>query len=174
MLIYSCLSIFLSMVWCHPWSEGGRLCVVWRPWLCSTCSADRTPSYRSVRQLCQLHTRKHFTWNIKQKTMHTWNKYEETRKIYHVHLDLLGVKFSTWSGGRGRGDDWRRYLATGKMQQCNADDFGLSQPAVSRVSQTLEALTSPHLIRRFIKFQPIPGIFKDRRRDSMPLQASLV
>ena len=124
--------------------------------------------------LRQLHTRKHFTWNIKQKTMHTWNKYEETRKIYHVHLDLLGVKFSTWSGGRGRGDDWRRYLATGKMQQCNADDFGLSQPAVSRVSQTLEALTSPHLIRRFIKFQPIPGIFKDRRRDSMPLQASLV
>ena len=37
-----------------------------------------------------------------------------------------------------------RYLATGKMEQCNADDFGLSQPTISRIiSDTLDALVHP-------------------------------
>ncbi|KAK3886785.1 hypothetical protein Pcinc_009105 [Petrolisthes cinctipes] len=46
-----------------------------------------------------------------------------------------------------------RYLATGKMQQCNSDDLGPSQPSVSNsITQTLHALTAPHLIKQFIKF----------------------
>ncbi|XP_041364333.1 putative nuclease HARBI1 [Gigantopelta aegis] len=46
-----------------------------------------------------------------------------------------------------------RYLATGKMQLCNGDDFGLSQPSISKViTETLNALTTPVIIRRFITF----------------------
>ena len=45
------------------------------------------------------------------------------------------------------------YLATGKMQLCNADDLGISQPSVSRViNQTLNALCRPHIIQQFIWF----------------------
>ncbi|XP_045111044.1 putative nuclease HARBI1 [Portunus trituberculatus] len=56
-----------------------------------------------------------------------------------------------------------QYLATGKMQQCNADDFGLSQPTISRViSDTLDALVHPDIILRFIHFpvnlQEVEGI----------------
>ncbi|KAK4307202.1 hypothetical protein Pmani_021018 [Petrolisthes manimaculis] len=50
-----------------------------------------------------------------------------------------------------------RYFATGKMQLCNADDFGLSQPTISRaISQTVDALTAPHIITRFIDFPTNP------------------
>lgn len=50
-----------------------------------------------------------------------------------------------------------RYFATGKMQLCNADDFGLSQPTISRaISQTVDALTAPHIIRRHIDFPTNP------------------
>ena len=46
-----------------------------------------------------------------------------------------------------------RYLATGKMQLCNADDLGLTQATVSRViSETLDALSSNDVLRQFIKF----------------------
>ena len=46
-----------------------------------------------------------------------------------------------------------RYLATGKMQLCNGDDFGLSQPSISRViSQTLDALSSSDILRQFVSF----------------------
>ena len=46
-----------------------------------------------------------------------------------------------------------RYLATGKMQLCSADDFGTNQSTISRViTQTLEALTEPEVYTRFVKF----------------------
>lgn len=46
-----------------------------------------------------------------------------------------------------------RYLATGKMQLCNADDLGVSQQTVSRViSETLDALCDYDVLTRFIKF----------------------
>ena len=41
-----------------------------------------------------------------------------------------------------------RYLATGKMQLCNADDLKISQPSVSRaINQTINALSRPQFIR---------------------------
>ena len=46
-----------------------------------------------------------------------------------------------------------RYLATGKMQLCNADDLGISQPSVScAINQTINALSRPHIIQQFIRF----------------------
>ena len=39
-----------------------------------------------------------------------------------------------------------RYLATGKMQLCNADDLGISQQSVSRaINQTINVLCRPHI-----------------------------
>ena len=46
-----------------------------------------------------------------------------------------------------------RYLATGRMQLCSADDFGVSQSTVSRViTETVEALSAPNIVSQFIKF----------------------
>ena len=46
-----------------------------------------------------------------------------------------------------------RYLATGKMQQCNSDDLGPSQPSVSNmITQTLQALVTPEIVQRFVNF----------------------
>ena len=47
-----------------------------------------------------------------------------------------------------------RYLATGKMQLCNADDLKISQPSVSRAkNQTItNALSRPHINQQFIRF----------------------
>ncbi|XP_045104728.1 putative nuclease HARBI1 [Portunus trituberculatus] len=46
-----------------------------------------------------------------------------------------------------------RYLATGKMQLCSGDDFGVSQPTISRVIwQTITALTAPRVFHQFVKF----------------------
>lgn len=46
-----------------------------------------------------------------------------------------------------------RYLATGKMQQCNSDDLGPSQPSVSNaITQTSYVLTAPEIIKTFVKF----------------------
>ncbi|XP_056016141.1 putative nuclease HARBI1 [Ostrea edulis] len=46
-----------------------------------------------------------------------------------------------------------RFLATGKMQLCNGDDMGVSQPTVSRaITVTLASLTSPLMISRFVQF----------------------
>ncbi|KAK0151909.1 Gem-associated protein 2 [Merluccius polli] len=40
-----------------------------------------------------------------------------------------------------------RYLATGKMQLCNADDLGISQPSVSRaINQTINTLCMPGVV----------------------------
>ena len=46
-----------------------------------------------------------------------------------------------------------RCLATGKMQLCNADDLGISQPSVScAINQTINAHSRPHIIQQFIRF----------------------
>lgn len=46
-----------------------------------------------------------------------------------------------------------RFLATGKMQQCSCDDFGTTQPTISRViTQTLDALADPDILSQFIHF----------------------
>nr|XP_034332395.1 putative nuclease HARBI1 [Crassostrea gigas] len=46
-----------------------------------------------------------------------------------------------------------RFLATGKMQLCNGDDMGVSQPTVSRaITATLRSLSSPQICAQFIKF----------------------
>ena len=55
-----------------------------------------------------------------------------------------------------------RYLATGKMQQCSCDDFGTTQPTISRViTQTLDALADPQIRRQFMKF---PRTVKEGQR----------
>ena len=52
-----------------------------------------------------------------------------------------------------------RYLATGKMQLCNGDDLGVSQQTVSRVvTETLDALCAPDILRRFIRFPPVQDL----------------
>ena len=46
-----------------------------------------------------------------------------------------------------------RYLATGKMQLCNANDLGISQPSVGRaINQAINVLSRPHIIQQFIRF----------------------
>ncbi len=46
-----------------------------------------------------------------------------------------------------------RYLATGRMQLCSADHFGVSQPSVSRIiSSVIDSLSSPTIFTRFIHF----------------------
>ena len=50
-----------------------------------------------------------------------------------------------------------RYLATGKMQLCTSDDFGPTQPTISRaITQVIHALTRPHILTRFIHFPTLP------------------
>ena len=44
-----------------------------------------------------------------------------------------------------------RYLATGKMQQCNSDDLGPSQPSVSII--LTQALATPEIVQRFVNFK---------------------
>ncbi len=48
------------------------------------------------------------------------------------------------------------FLATGKMQQCNADDLGPSQPSINRiVMETIMALAAPHIVTPF--HMPLTG-----------------
>ncbi|XP_046574062.1 putative nuclease HARBI1 [Haliotis rubra] len=55
-----------------------------------------------------------------------------------------------------------RYLATGKMQMCNGEDFSISQPSIRKIiPDTISALCQPALIRRFIK---MPTQRSDMRR----------
>ena len=50
-----------------------------------------------------------------------------------------------------------RYLATGKMQQCSSDDLGPSQQTISRIiKETVYALSTLDILRRFIKFPRTP------------------
>lgn len=56
-----------------------------------------------------------------------------------------------------------RFLATGKMQLCNGDDMGVSQPTVSRaITATLGCLSSPQICAQFIKF---PLNFQEIRKN---------
>ncbi|XP_045118007.1 putative nuclease HARBI1 [Portunus trituberculatus] len=58
-----------------------------------------------------------------------------------------------------------RYLATGKMQQCSADDLGPSQQTISRViSDTLEALSDNAILSLFIRF-PVTQLETQRRKE---------
>ena len=46
-----------------------------------------------------------------------------------------------------------RYLATGKMQLCNADNLATPQPSVNRsIYQTINTLCRLHIIHQFIQF----------------------
>ncbi|WAR22578.1 HARB1-like protein [Mya arenaria] len=57
-----------------------------------------------------------------------------------------------------------RYLATGPIQLNDADIHGVSQPTVSRVlSQVIAALSSPELIRRYIR---LPRRIEECRRNA--------
>ncbi|WAR26772.1 HARB1-like protein, partial [Mya arenaria] len=61
-----------------------------------------------------------------------------------------------------------RYLATGLIQLNDADIHGVSQPTVSRVlTEVINALSSPALIRQFIKF---PGSVEEFRRNAVQMQ----
>ncbi|KAK3887936.1 hypothetical protein Pcinc_007986 [Petrolisthes cinctipes] len=63
-----------------------------------------------------------------------------------------------------------RYLATGKMQLCNGDDLGPSQPSVSRViAQTVELLASPAIATRFIKFPRTRQEIQRRQNEFMAI-----
>ncbi|XP_071519945.1 putative nuclease HARBI1 [Panulirus ornatus] len=65
-----------------------------------------------------------------------------------------------------------RYLATGKMLLCSGDDFGPTQPTVSRViAQTLQALSSPEIVRRFIKFPTDVREIQTKQEESMQIAA---
>ncbi|XP_045122948.1 putative nuclease HARBI1 [Portunus trituberculatus] len=58
-----------------------------------------------------------------------------------------------------------RYLATGKMQQCSADDLGTSQQTISRVIiDTLEALSDNAILSQFIRF-PVTQLETQRRKE---------
>ena len=61
-----------------------------------------------------------------------------------------------------------RYLATGKMQLCNGDDFGVTQPTISRViTQTLNALTQPNIFRQFVNFPRARPEIEKKQREFM-------
>ncbi|XP_061184638.1 putative nuclease HARBI1 [Saccostrea echinata] len=46
-----------------------------------------------------------------------------------------------------------RYFATGKMQLCSGDNFGLHQSTISRIIQRVTtALVQPHIVKQFISF----------------------
>lgn len=63
-----------------------------------------------------------------------------------------------------------RFLATGKMQQCNADDLGPSQPSISRiVMETIMALTAPHIVTRFIDFPTTPRVIQQKQAQFMQI-----
>ena len=57
-----------------------------------------------------------------------------------------------------------RYLATGKMQQCSADDLGISQQTVSKViSDTVNALSDITILSQFIRF-PLTPVETQRKK----------
>ncbi|WAQ98740.1 HARB1-like protein, partial [Mya arenaria] len=61
-----------------------------------------------------------------------------------------------------------RYLATGLIQLNDADIHGVSQPTVSRVlTEVINALSSPALIRQFIRF---PVSVEEFRRNAVQMQ----
>ncbi|XP_062589423.1 putative nuclease HARBI1 [Saccostrea cucullata] len=59
-----------------------------------------------------------------------------------------------------------RFLATGKMQLCNGDDLGISQPTVSRaITATIKSLSSPGIVAQFIKFPLDHGAIRKNQED---------
>ncbi|XP_062849563.1 putative nuclease HARBI1 [Trichomycterus rosablanca] len=63
-----------------------------------------------------------------------------------------------------------RFLATGKMQQCSADDLGPSQPTISRVvMQTIMALTARQIVTRFIDFPTTPRVIQQKQTQFMQI-----
>ncbi|KAK3859062.1 hypothetical protein Pcinc_034785 [Petrolisthes cinctipes] len=61
-----------------------------------------------------------------------------------------------------------QYLATGKMQQCSCDDFGTTQPTISRViTQTLDALADPQIRRQFMRFPRTRDEIQRKQREFM-------
>lgn len=59
-----------------------------------------------------------------------------------------------------------RYLATGKMQQCNGDDMGMTQQSASKViAETLNALMAPAFISRFIRFPRLQHDIQQNQED---------
>ncbi|WAR05610.1 HARB1-like protein, partial [Mya arenaria] len=61
-----------------------------------------------------------------------------------------------------------RYLATGLIQLNDVDIHGVSQPTVSRVlTEVINALSSPALIRQFIRF---PVTVEEFRRNAVQMQ----
>ncbi|KAK3885897.1 hypothetical protein Pcinc_009915 [Petrolisthes cinctipes] len=61
-----------------------------------------------------------------------------------------------------------RYLATGKMQQCCCDDFGTTQPTISRViTQTLDALADPQIRLQFMRFPRTRDEIQRKQREFM-------
>ncbi|XP_046577986.1 putative nuclease HARBI1 [Haliotis rubra] len=96
-----------------------------------------------------------------------FNEYNDTELISRYRLDSGGMRFVTdlvrnkltSPTKRNMAIDadskvaiTLRYLATGKMQLCNGEDFGISQPSVSNViTETLNAFCKPQLIGRFMR-----------------------
>ncbi|XP_050706066.1 putative nuclease HARBI1 [Eriocheir sinensis] len=97
-----------------------------------------------------------------------FNEYDDTEFKKRYRVDRAGLLFITDLVQRVIGNRTERsravtaelkvaltlrYLATGKMQQCNADDFGVSRATVSRIiTQTVDALVTQENMRRFMGF----------------------
>lgn len=95
-------------------------------------------------------------------------EYSNAELIKRFRLDMNGIQFvENIIGNEIRAGSLRnhaltstqkllltlRYLATGKMQLCNGDDMGVSQPTVSRaISVTLQSLSSDRMVQQFIRF----------------------
>ncbi|XP_045137201.1 putative nuclease HARBI1 [Portunus trituberculatus] len=95
-------------------------------------------------------------------------EYSDSQLIERFRLDRAGILYVTDLVRDALGSQTARnkalspemkvaitlgYLATGKMQLCSSDDFGTSQPTVSRaITQTLEALAQRDNFRKFINF----------------------
>ena len=59
-----------------------------------------------------------------------------------------------------------RYLATGKMQQCNSDDLGPSQQTICAiVKETVYALTNLDVLRKFIVFPTSEAVTTTKQRE---------
>lgn len=99
-------------------------------------------------------------------------EYSDAELVEGYRLDSAGIHFiDGLIGDEIRSDSRRncaisplqkilltiRFLATGKMQLCNGNDMGVSQPTVSRaITATLRCLSSPQNCAQFIKFPSNP------------------
>lgn len=62
------------------------------------------------------------------------------------------------------------FLATGKMQQCNTDDLGPSQPSISQiVMETIMELTAPHIVTHFNDFPTTPHVIQQKQTQFMQI-----